>query len=139
MSALQDIDVRLLRAFVAVADTGRMTTAARVVNVSQGAVSQQIKRLETLFDCLLFRRDADLMRLTREGERLMVRAQRLIALNDEIVGIVQIETPARSAMPVASPPSMASTCCSWDPRTCPTRSAFPASSETSATSTRSGP
>jgi DNA-binding transcriptional LysR family regulator len=62
-----------------------MTTAARVVNLSQGAVSQQIKRLETLFDCLLFRRDADLMRLTREGERLMVRAQRLIALNDEIV------------------------------------------------------
>ncbi len=86
MSAVQDIDVRLLRAFVAVADTGRMTTAARVVNLSQGAVSQQIKRLETLFDCLLFRRDADLMRLTREGERLLVRAQRLIALNDEIVG-----------------------------------------------------
>jgi DNA-binding transcriptional LysR family regulator len=85
MESLRDIDVRLLRAFVAVADTGRMTTAARVVNLSQGAVSQQIKRLETLFDCLLFRRDADLMRLTREGERLMVRAQRLIALNDEIV------------------------------------------------------
>jgi DNA-binding transcriptional LysR family regulator len=62
-----------------------MTTAARVVNLSQGAVSQQVKRLETLFDCRLFRRDADLMRLTREGERLMVRAQRLIALNDEIV------------------------------------------------------
>jgi len=86
MSALRDIDVRLLRAFVAVADTGHMTTAARVVNLTQGAVSQQIKRLEEQFDCRLFRRDADLMRLTREGERLMVRAQRLIALNDEIVG-----------------------------------------------------
>jgi len=85
MEALRDIDVRLLRAFVAVADTGRMTTAARVVNLSQGAVSQQIKRLETLFGCELFRRDADSVRLTREGERLMVRAQRLIALNDEIV------------------------------------------------------
>jgi len=85
MVGLRDIDVRLLRAFVAVADTGRMTIAARVVNLSQGAVSQQIKRLEAEFDCLLFRRDADLVRLTREGERLMVPAQRLIALNDEIV------------------------------------------------------
>ena len=85
MTALRDIDVRLLRAFVAVADTGRMTTAARVVNLTQGAISQQVKRLESLFDCELFRRDADLVRLTRDGERLMVRAQRLIALNDEIV------------------------------------------------------
>ena len=85
MPALRDIDLRLLRAFVAVADTGRMTTAARVVNLSQGAVSQQIKRLEELFDRTLFRRDADLVRLTRDGERLMIRAQRLIALNDEIV------------------------------------------------------
>jgi DNA-binding transcriptional LysR family regulator len=85
MPALHDIDVRLLRAFVAVADTGRMTTAARVVNLSQGAISQQVKRLEQLFGCTLFRRDADLVRLTRDGERLMVRAQRLIALNDEIV------------------------------------------------------
>ena len=85
MSALHDIDVRLLRAFVAVADTGRMTTAARVVNLTQGAISQQVKRLESLFGCTLFRRDADLVRLTRDGERLMVRAQRLIALNDEIV------------------------------------------------------
>jgi len=85
MPMLRDIDVRLLRAFVAVADTGRMTTAARVVNLSQGAVSQQIKRLEDLFGRTLFRRAADSVRLTRDGERLMIRAQRLIALNDEIV------------------------------------------------------
>jgi len=89
MTALRDIDLRLLRAFVAVADTGRMTTAARVVNLSQGAVSQQIKRLETLFGCALFQRDVDLVRLSRDGERLMVKAQRLIALNDEIVDQMQ--------------------------------------------------
>ena len=35
---MDDIDVSLLRSFVAVAETGRMTTAARVVNRSQGAV-----------------------------------------------------------------------------------------------------
>ena len=85
MAALKDIDVSLLRAFVAVAETGRMTTAARVVNLSQGAVSQQIKRLEELFGLRLFDRQANAARLTRDGERLIGRAHRLIALNDEIM------------------------------------------------------
>lgn len=85
MPALRDIDVALLRAFIAVAETGRMTTAARVVNLSQGAVSQQIRRLETLFGETLFERRADAARLTRAGERLMVGARRLVALNDEVV------------------------------------------------------
>jgi DNA-binding transcriptional LysR family regulator len=86
MVAMRNIDVALLRTFVAVAETGRMTTAARIVNLSQGAVSQQIKRLETLFEVALFTRKTDAARLTRAGEKLIVRAHRLIALNDEVIG-----------------------------------------------------
>jgi len=86
---LRDIDIGLLRSFVAVAETGRMTTAARVVNLSQGAVSQQIKRLETLFRMNLFDRTADAARLTRDGERLIAQAQRLIALNDDVLEQMQ--------------------------------------------------
>lgn len=82
---MDDIDVSLLRSFVAVAETGRMTTAAKVVNRSQGAVSQQIKRLEDLFRTPLFERHAAAVRLTRSGERLMVAAHRIIALNDEVM------------------------------------------------------
>ena len=82
--AVRDIDVGLLRTFVAVAETRRMTTAARVVSVSQGAVSQQIKRLEALLRVTLFARMADAARLTRDGERLMPMAHRMIALNDEV-------------------------------------------------------
>jgi DNA-binding transcriptional LysR family regulator len=82
--ALRDIDVGLLRTFVAVAETRRMTTAARVVNVSQGAVSQQIKRLEALLSVTLFARMADAARLTSDGEKLMPMAHRMIALNDEV-------------------------------------------------------
>ena len=85
MTGLRDIDVGLLRTFVAVAETGRMTTAARVVNLSQGAVSQQIKRLETLFGMNLFDRTADAARLTRDGEKLITQAHRLISLNDEVI------------------------------------------------------
>ncbi len=85
MPAVRDIDPGLLRAFIAVAETGRMTTAAKVVNLSQGAVSQQIKRLESLFEQTLFERRTDAARLTRAGERLMVGAHRLVALNDEVM------------------------------------------------------
>lgn len=86
MTVLRDIDVGLLRSFLAVAETGRMTTAARVVNRSQGAISQQIKRLEALFDTTLFDRRAEAARLTRDGERLLARARRIVALNDEVMG-----------------------------------------------------
>jgi DNA-binding transcriptional LysR family regulator len=89
MPGLRDINIALLRSFVAVAETGRMTTAARVVNLSQGAVSQQIKRLESLFQVNLFERAADAARLTRDGEKLIAQAHRLIALNDDVLEQMQ--------------------------------------------------
>jgi len=81
----RDIDIGLLRAFVAVAETGRMTQAAKVIHITQSAVSQRIRRLESLLELNLFERRADAATLTREGERFMSRARRLIALNDEIL------------------------------------------------------
>jgi DNA-binding transcriptional LysR family regulator len=81
----RDIDISLLRAFIAVAETGRMTQAAKVIHITQSAVSQRIRRLEELLSLDLFERRADAALLTREGERFMSRARRLIALNDEIL------------------------------------------------------
>jgi DNA-binding transcriptional LysR family regulator len=46
----RDIDIGLLRAFAAVAETGGVTSAARLLNLTQAAVSQQLKRLEEFFD-----------------------------------------------------------------------------------------
>jgi DNA-binding transcriptional LysR family regulator len=88
---LRDIDIGLLRAFVAVAETGRMTIAARVVNVSQGAVSQRIKRLETLLQVVLFARTVDAAKLTRDGNKLMPLAHRMIALNDGVVSQISAQ------------------------------------------------
>jgi DNA-binding transcriptional LysR family regulator len=79
-----NIDTALLRAFVAAAETGGMTSAARLVNLTQAAVSQQVKRLEDTFGRQLFERDRRGLRLTPSGERLLVRARRLLALNDEV-------------------------------------------------------
>ena len=69
-----NIDTSLLRAFVAAAETGGMTTAARLINLTQAAVSQQVKRLEETFGRQLFERERRGLRLTPSGERLLVRA-----------------------------------------------------------------
>lgn len=80
----RNIDISLLRAFVAVVDTGGMTSSARVLNLTQAAVSQQVKRLEEYFDCLLFERDRKGLKLTPSGERLVAQARRLLRGNDEV-------------------------------------------------------
>ena len=81
---IRDIDVSLLRAFIAVVESGSMTSAANVLNLTQAAVSLQIKRLETLFDASLFDRSQKQIALTATGERLEAHARRIIALNDEV-------------------------------------------------------
>ena len=80
----RNLDVSLLRAFVAVVDAGGMTAATGVLNLTQAAVSQQIKRLEETLGEELITRDRRGMKLTTAGERLFGRAKRMLALNDEI-------------------------------------------------------
>ncbi|MCB5174115.1 MULTISPECIES: LysR family transcriptional regulator [Microvirga] len=86
-----NLDVSLLRAFVAVVDAGGMTAAAGLLNLTQAAVSQQIKRLEDMVGDALITRDRRGMKLTAAGERLFGRAKRMLALNDEIW--TEITTP----------------------------------------------
>ena len=82
----RDIDTALLRAFVAVVETGSVTGAAALLNLTQAAVSQQLKRLEELFGVELFERHHRRLALRPNGERLLAHAHRLIALNDEVFG-----------------------------------------------------
>jgi DNA-binding transcriptional LysR family regulator len=79
----RNLDVTLLRTFVAVADHTSMTAAGNALHLTQSAVSQQIARLEDLSG-ELFIRDRRTLRLTSNGERFLGKARRLIALNDEL-------------------------------------------------------
>lgn len=80
-----DLDTLALRAFVAVADTGRFTIAADRIHRSQSAVSMQIKKLEETLGQRLFDRNRQQVRLTPAGERMLGHARRLLALHDEAV------------------------------------------------------
>ncbi|HEY0207723.1 LysR family transcriptional regulator [Acerihabitans sp.] len=79
----RNLDITLLRTFVAVADRASMTAAANVLHLTQSAVSQQVARLEDVAGAL-FIRGGRTLRLTSDGERFLAKARRLITLNDEL-------------------------------------------------------
>ncbi len=74
-------DTTLLRTFAAVCDTGSFTKAARMVNLTQSAVSLHIKRLEEQIGARLLRRGAEGVGATEQGEVLLSYARRILALN----------------------------------------------------------
>ncbi len=47
---MRNLDITTLRSLVAVADQGGVTRAASALNLTQSAVSMQIKRLEDMLD-----------------------------------------------------------------------------------------
>ena len=83
-----NIDTTLLRAFVGVAETGGMTRAGQLLNLTQAAVSQQVKRLEEQFQVRLFARDGRKVSLTNDGDRLLPMARRLLDMNDQVWGMM---------------------------------------------------
>ena len=80
----RNLDLALLRTFVTVADRASMTAAANALHLTQGAVSQQVRRLEELLGGALFERNRRGLPLTASGERLLGKARRLLGLNDEL-------------------------------------------------------
>lgn len=68
-----------LRAFEAVARHASFTRAAEELRVTQGAVSYQVKQLETELGIPLFHREGRAIRLTGAGERLLQPLQRALA------------------------------------------------------------
>jgi DNA-binding transcriptional LysR family regulator len=76
------LDFELLRAFVAVADSGGFRRAAERLNLTQSTVSQQIKRLERETGHPLFRRTTRSVALTDDGEMLLGDARRLLQLEE---------------------------------------------------------
>jgi DNA-binding transcriptional LysR family regulator len=71
-------DLKQLRAFVAVAEEGSFTLAARRTSVTQSAVSHSLKTLENQLCCRLLDRTGKRITMTAEGELLLRRSKRVI-------------------------------------------------------------
>jgi DNA-binding transcriptional LysR family regulator len=86
----RNLDLTSLRSFVTIADVGGVTRAAGVLNLTQSAVSMQIKRLEDVVGAELLDRSARTVALTPLGEQLLSYARRMVALNDEVYGLLTL-------------------------------------------------
>lgn len=84
----RNLDLTSLRSFVAVADAGGVTRAAGFLNLTQSAVSMQLKRLEDSLGVELLDRSARKVGLTPAGEHLLSYARRMLALNDEVYALL---------------------------------------------------
>jgi DNA-binding transcriptional LysR family regulator len=82
----QDLDIALLRTFVAIVDTGGLTSAGRKVGRTQPAITHQISRLEDLIGRTLFDDNRRKLSLTQDGEILLEFARAMLRINDEARG-----------------------------------------------------
>ena len=101
------MELQQLRYFVAVADSGKFTTAARELHVAQPSVSKQVRKLESeLGTILLERRKAGTV-LTDAGEILLPWARRVLADVDgaraEVAGVATLE---RGRLSIGATPSL---------------------------------
>lgn len=85
----QDLEIDLLRSFVAVAVHRNFTRAGQAVGRTQSAVSLQIKRLEGIVGKPLFDRTRQSVSITHMGEALLVYANRILAANDAALSYIQ--------------------------------------------------
>jgi epsilon-lactone hydrolase len=79
------VELRHLRAFVAVAEELNFSRAADRLYVSQPALSRQIRGLEQLVGCQLLKRSTHQVELTVAGEALLDRSRKLLSDVDEAV------------------------------------------------------
>jgi epsilon-lactone hydrolase len=87
--ARDGVEVRHLRAFVAVAEELNFSRAAERLYLSQPALSRQIRTLERVVGCALLRRSTHRVELTLAGSALLDRARPVLAALDEAIAAAQ--------------------------------------------------
>jgi DNA-binding transcriptional LysR family regulator len=89
------MDTRQLAAYCAVVERKSFSRAAEQLGLTQPAVSQQIRSLEKRFGRQLLDRSGRRVEPTEAGRRLYRRAQRLLALEQQLVDDVVAETDGK--------------------------------------------
>ncbi len=79
------MDIHQLKTFVTVAREGSITRASGLLHLSQPAVSAHVKAMEDTLGLSLFERTPRGMSLTRDGQRLLAKAEQTLAALQELV------------------------------------------------------
>ena len=78
------MDLKILNTFIQVADSGSFTRAGEVLGYSQPTVSVQIRQLEQELGSKLFDRIGHTVRLTERGHEVLLYAQRICHICQEM-------------------------------------------------------
>ncbi|GAA3083769.1 hypothetical protein GCM10010464_54810 [Pseudonocardia yunnanensis] len=95
------MEIRELRAFVAVVEEGGLSAAARKLHVSQSALSQTIKSLERRLGARLLVRNHAGSRTTDAGATLLRKARGLIDHHDRVTAAMAALTTAAESQATA--------------------------------------
>ncbi|MDP5306047.1 LysR family transcriptional regulator [Paracoccus spongiarum] len=82
---MRNLDIATLRSLQAVAEYGAVTRAADALNMTQSALSMQIKRLEELFGSPILLKQGRGVVLSDFATELVLEGRKLVALNDAIL------------------------------------------------------
>lgn len=102
MGLVRSVDLAELRAFCAAVDLGSLGSAARLLRVSQPALSKRMRALEALAGAQLLVRSPRGIAATEAGERLYVEARKLLvqadAVEELMAGLSNEDAPVRLAV-----------------------------------------
>jgi DNA-binding transcriptional LysR family regulator len=101
------VDLQRLRTFRTVATLMNFNRAASVLNYSQSAVSAQIKTLENEVGALLFKRTGKSIQLTAAGIKMLVYADKLLAIEEEALAEIAGGNPNSGLLTIRMPQSIA--------------------------------
>ena len=97
-----EITLRRLRIFWAVAHSATLTQAAKLLNVSQPTLSQQLNAFETAIGAALFDRRSNRMVLTSTGELLLRKAETVLRSAQALEDILPfLGGPTRQTLRIA--------------------------------------
>lgn len=98
-----DLELRHLRVFLAVAQLGGHTRAARSLGISQSTVSETLSSLERALGTALFRKATRGSMLTPTGEALLPRARNILTLASQLLAdLAQVSTDVNAKLVVAA-------------------------------------
>ncbi|CAH0529127.1 LysR family transcriptional regulator [Vibrio hippocampi] len=83
LGQLSDLDIRLLRVFMAVVDSGGLSAAEMELNIGRSTISRHLKDLEQRLGLVLCHRGRAGFSLTGEGQHIYESAQRLLVSIDD--------------------------------------------------------
>lgn len=99
---MAELNLHHLRYFHAVAHDGNLTQAAERLNVSQSAVSTQVRQLEERLGQALFERRGRGLHLTEAGRITLDYADAIFATASELVATLQQRAPRRKVLRIGS-------------------------------------